>query len=56
MDFNRFFKAEQNYQYISSMRPVFNRKALFHRQNPVHMRKLRFGSVLPETISTEYFL
>lgn len=29
MDFNRFFKAEQNYQYISSMRPVFNRKALF---------------------------
>lgn len=29
MDFNRFVKAEQNYQYISSMRPVFNRKALF---------------------------
>ena len=29
MDFTRFFKAEQNYQYISSMRPVFNRKALF---------------------------
>ena len=29
MDFNRFVKAEQSYQYISSMRPVFNRKALF---------------------------
>ena len=29
MDINQFWKAEQNYQYISSMRPVFNRKALF---------------------------
>jgi len=29
MDFDRFVKAEQKYQYISSMRPVFNRKALF---------------------------
>lgn len=29
MDINRFWKAEQNYQYIASMRPVFNRKALF---------------------------
>ncbi|MDE6750452.1 MAG: glycoside hydrolase family 13 protein [Lachnospiraceae bacterium] len=29
MDINQFYKAEQNYQYIASMRPVFNRKALF---------------------------
>ncbi|MCM1154810.1 MAG: glycoside hydrolase family 13 protein [Roseburia sp.] len=29
MDINRFWKAEQNYQYIATMRPVFNRKALF---------------------------
>ena len=29
MDINQFWKAEQNYQYISSMRPVLNRKALF---------------------------
>ena len=29
MDFDRLIKAEQNSQYISSMRPVFNRKALF---------------------------
>ncbi len=29
MDINRFWKAEQNYQYIAAMRPVFNRKALF---------------------------
>ena len=29
MDFNRFVKAEQDLQYIASMRPVFNKKALF---------------------------
>ena len=29
MDFNRLIKAEENSQYISNMRPVFNRKALF---------------------------
>lgn len=29
MDINQFNKAEQNYQYIAAMRPVFNRKALF---------------------------
>lgn len=29
MDFNRLLKTEQNRQYIASMRPVFNRKALF---------------------------
>lgn len=29
MDINQFWRAEQNYQYIASMRPVFNRKALF---------------------------
>ncbi|MDE7284456.1 MAG: glycoside hydrolase family 13 protein [Lachnospiraceae bacterium] len=29
MDINQFYKAEQNYQYIAAMRPVFNRKALF---------------------------
>ncbi len=29
MDINQFWKAEQNYQYIAAMRPVFNRKALF---------------------------
>ena len=29
MDINQFYKAEKNYQYIASMRPVFNRKALF---------------------------
>ena len=29
MDINRFTKVELNQQYISTMRPVFNRKALF---------------------------
>ncbi|MDE6846677.1 MAG: glycoside hydrolase family 13 protein [Lachnospiraceae bacterium] len=29
MDINQFQKAEKNQQYIASMRPVFNRKALF---------------------------
>ncbi len=29
MDFERLMKAEQNRQYISGMRPIFNRKALF---------------------------
>lgn len=29
MDINQFQKAEKNQQYFSSMRPVFNRKALF---------------------------
>ncbi len=29
MDFNRFMKAEQDLQYIATMRPVFNKKALF---------------------------
>lgn len=29
MDNNQIWKAEQNYQYITSMRPVFNRNALF---------------------------
>ena len=29
MDINDFFRIEQHYQYIASMRPVFNRKALF---------------------------
>ena len=29
MDFERLMKAEYNRQYIESMRPVFNRKALF---------------------------
>lgn len=29
MDINRFRKAEHNQQYIASMRPVFNKKALF---------------------------
>ena len=29
MDFNRFVKAEHDLQYIASMRPVFNKKALF---------------------------
>ena len=29
MDFNRFVKAEYDLQYIASMRPVFNKKALF---------------------------
>ncbi|MDD6810387.1 MAG: glycoside hydrolase family 13 protein [Lachnospiraceae bacterium] len=29
MDINKFWKAEQDQQYISGMRPVFNRKALF---------------------------
>lgn len=29
MDNDHFWKAEQSYQYIASMRPVFNRKALF---------------------------
>lgn len=29
MDINKFWKAEQDQQYIAGMRPVFNRKALF---------------------------
>ncbi len=29
MDFSRFMKAEQNLHYISGMRPVFSKKALF---------------------------
>ncbi|MCM1253036.1 MAG: glycoside hydrolase family 13 protein [Clostridium sp.] len=29
MDINQFWKAERSYQYISSMRPILNRKALF---------------------------
>ena len=29
MDIDRFLKVEQNVQYISSMRPLFNKKALF---------------------------
>ncbi|MCM1261313.1 MAG: glycoside hydrolase family 13 protein [Butyrivibrio sp.] len=29
MDINQFYKAEQGYQYIAAMRPVFNRRALF---------------------------
>ena len=29
MESSQFWKAEQNYQYIASMRPVFNRNALF---------------------------
>ena len=29
MDFSRFLKAEQNQQYITNMRPVLNKKALF---------------------------
>ena len=29
MDINRFVKAEHDLQYIASMRPVFNKKALF---------------------------
>ncbi len=29
MDINHYWKAEQSYQYIASMRPVFNKRALF---------------------------
>ena len=29
MDINRIMKTEQNMMYISEMRPVFNREALF---------------------------
>ena len=29
MDINQYLKAEQNYQYVVGMRPVFNKKALF---------------------------
>ena len=29
MDLSQFQKAEKNQQYFTSMRPVFNRKALF---------------------------
>lgn len=29
MDINQLYRAEQNYQYIAAMRPIFNRKALF---------------------------
>lgn len=29
MDINQYWKAEQSYQYIAAMRPVFNKRALF---------------------------
>lgn len=34
MDIDRFVRTEWNQQYISSMRPVFNRKALFSDTTP----------------------
>ena len=56
MDFNRLMKAEYNRQYISSMRPVFNRKALFSdttedylspsEPNPYSQVTIRFRSAL----------
>ena len=52
MDLDRFWKAEQNRQYISSMRPVFDRKSLFsdttedyvtpHEPNPYAQVTIRF--------------
>ena len=29
MDISQFQRVEKNHQYLTSMRPVFNRKALF---------------------------
>lgn len=56
MDFDRLMKAENNRQYISSMRPVFNRKALFSdttedylypcEPNPYSQITIRFRSAI----------
>ena len=56
MDFNQFLKTEYNRQYISEMRPVFNRKALFSdttedyvspcEPNPYSKVTIRFRSAI----------
>lgn len=56
MDFERLMKAEYNRQYISGMRPIFNRKALFSdttedylspcEPNPYSQVTIRFRSAL----------
>ncbi len=56
MDFERLMKAEYNRQYIESMRPVFNRKALFSdttenylspaEPNPYSQITIRFRAAL----------
>lgn len=56
MDINRLMKIEQDRQYISGMRPVFNRKALFSdttedyfspsEPNPYSQVKIRFRTAI----------